>query len=187
MTLVTTTGYILSVEGLYYADARNNDASILNHMIQDPSNGFSSLLQGGGVCLVVDRGFRDSVALVESLGHEVRMPNLLPRNQKQLTCAQANESRLCTAVRWVVESVYGRLKNVFKFFGRKISNHYICSDKLNRFIRIACAMLNKYFPPIVADRVGDEGLANRMLERASNSNALEAFIEKKKLLTQRID
>jgi len=142
MMLVTTTGYILAVEGLYCADGSNNDAAILNNMVTEPAYGFSSFLQSE-VCLVVNRGFRDSVALLESFGHEVKMPSLLPRTQKQLTCKEGNESRLCTAVRWVVESANGRLKNVFPFFGHTISNKYLCSTKLNRFVRIACAILNR--------------------------------------------
>jgi hypothetical protein len=55
------------------------------------------------------------VALAESLGVKVTIPHFLAKNQKQLTYAQANESRLCTALRWVAESVNGRLKKVFPF------------------------------------------------------------------------
>jgi hypothetical protein len=33
--LVTTTGYFLAVHGPYLADAKNNDASILTHIIKN--------------------------------------------------------------------------------------------------------------------------------------------------------
>lgn len=46
--------------------------------------------------------------------------------------------------RWVIEAVNGRVKNVFPFFKHTIEGTYV--PKIMRFNRIACAIINKYFP-----------------------------------------
>lgn len=48
--------------------------------------------------------------------------------------------------RWVVEAVNGRIKNVFPFFKHTIEGTYV--PKIMRFNRIACAIMNAYFPPL---------------------------------------
>jgi hypothetical protein len=55
--------------------------------------------------IVVDRGFRDSVELLNDLGIKTEMPVFLKRGQKQHTVEESNSSRLVTKIRWVVESV----------------------------------------------------------------------------------
>jgi hypothetical protein len=56
-----------------------------------------------------------------------------------------------TMNRWVNESVNGRLKNVFPFFRHTIEGRYV--PKIMPFVRIACAILNAYFPPLFQDQV----------------------------------
>lgn len=46
--------------------------------------------------------------------------------------------------RWVVEAVNARVKNVFPFFKHTIEGTYV--PKIMMFNRIACAILNAYFP-----------------------------------------
>lgn len=53
--------------------------------------------------LIVDRGFRDSISSIKSLGYDVVMPSFLNR-RKQFTTYEANENRLITKIRWVIES-----------------------------------------------------------------------------------
>ena len=89
---------------------------------------------------------------------------------------EGNASRLVAKLRWVIESVNGRIKNVFNFFDNTISNHYVGNGKLRRFIRIASALLNAYFPVIRSDKVGDVELAQYMLDRAEMSNLLQIKI-----------
>lgn len=55
-----------------------------------------------GDCLILDRGFRDSISDLEEWGYEVYMPPSLGRNERQLSTEAANKSRLITMVRWVV-------------------------------------------------------------------------------------
>lgn len=51
MMVVTTIGYIVSVLGPYQANSKNNDASILKHMIYHNADETQKLaLRGGCVC-----------------------------------------------------------------------------------------------------------------------------------------
>ena len=59
MVIVTTTGYVLTVLGPYFADQRNNDASTLTHMMTKNVENVKEWIQEDDV-FVVDRGFRDS-------------------------------------------------------------------------------------------------------------------------------
>ena len=66
-------------------------------------------LSEGDVC-VVDRGFRDEF---EDLGLETKIYAYLYKGLSQHTAKEANESRLVTKVRWVVEAYHGRVKTSY--------------------------------------------------------------------------
>lgn len=67
--------------------ANENDASILRNVIDTMSN----ILQPGDI-FVLDRGFRDVVALLEAKGYRVMMP-LIKGQRKQLSNTEANQTR----------------------------------------------------------------------------------------------
>lgn len=73
MIVVTATGYIVSVLGPYLADSKNNDASILRHMIYHNAEELRNWLQEEDV-FVVDRGFRDAQDVLEDVGIKLEMP-----------------------------------------------------------------------------------------------------------------
>lgn len=77
--------------------ARNNDATILNHMLHNNVEDLKGWFHEDDV-FVVDRGFRDSVEMLEELGIRAEMPRLMSRGQKQMTTLDANASRLVTKV-----------------------------------------------------------------------------------------
>jgi len=62
MMVVTTTGYIVSVMGPYVG--KNNDASILNHIVAENVEEFRGWLREDDVA-VVDRGFRNSIDILK--------------------------------------------------------------------------------------------------------------------------
>lgn len=72
MMIVTTTGYIVSVLGPYLADSKNNDASILNHIIQRSVDEMTNWLREGDT-FIVDRGFRDSSDVLAALETKMEM------------------------------------------------------------------------------------------------------------------
>lgn len=77
--------------------------------------------------------------------------------------------------RWVVEAVNARVKNVFPFFKHMIEGTYV--PKLMRFNRIACAIINKYFPPLLTNKEFHETISKVTREQVSNCNLLKEEIE----------
>lgn len=112
--LVSPSGRILDVHGPYFADGRNNDASIL---IEEMSKDRSELREWcrTGDIFLVDRGYRNSLDFLQGIGISAFTPAYMDRGAKQLKYEQANISRYVTVTRWKVESRNGHIKNVFKF------------------------------------------------------------------------
>ena len=100
-TVVTTDGYIIDFFGPYIATA--NDAKIFKSLLSKNQE-FRDILKPND-CFIVDRGFRDCVDFVNSLGYCIKMP--CTRKADMLTTNEANASRIVTKVRWVVESIHG--------------------------------------------------------------------------------
>lgn len=90
--------------GPFYAN--QNDAQIMKIVMQD-RNGLRTLMKNGDLC-IVDRGFRDVKTYLEEEGYRILMP-ALKRKRHQLTTKEANDSRLVTKVRWVVEAIHGTI------------------------------------------------------------------------------
>ncbi|CAG7816350.1 unnamed protein product [Allacma fusca] len=172
-------GYIIAAKGLCHG--RNNDASIIKYML-DESSEFSDFFQENDA-LIVDRGFQDCVALLEELGLNVHMPCLMRPGTTQFSSEDANLSRLVTKMRWVIESVNGRLKNRFKFLRNRIPNLYL--NSLLQILHVACAILNCFFVPLERDKDGDLELANMMKERAGLANLLQERVERERYRLQR--
>lgn len=93
MVICTTSGYL----GPYYADSKNNDAAILNHAIAKNVDTIRQWVKEEDV-MVVDRGFRDSLQVLEDLGIKAQMPSFLKKGDKQLSTEDANSSRLVSKV-----------------------------------------------------------------------------------------
>ncbi|XP_062615097.1 uncharacterized protein LOC134276823 [Saccostrea cucullata] len=154
MVIVSTTGYIISVLGPYFADQKNNDASILKHNIQSNMENIKDWLHQEDV-LLVDRGFRDSISFLDSLG--------------------ANTSRLVTKIRWIVESVNGRLKQ-WKFLQNVVPNTQI--PFIRDYVCLVAALCNKYRQPLNAGNPeNDVILAAKMKYLASQTNKLQERVE----------
>jgi len=178
MMIISTTGYILDVEGLYFADNDNNDANIFKSMLEE-EEGFNKFFQEGDN-IVLDRGFRDCIAEIEERNYIVLMPSLLDKKKKQFTTSEGNQSRRVTMIRWLVEAVNGRIKNVFKFFDSTIPITY--HTKLWSFFRIACAISNLFFPPLFMDNDEQDQIVGNCLERMSlNTNPLQEKIEEEQI------
>lgn len=174
--IVLPNGKILDAKCMYWADSKNNDARILEDMLQEP-NGLSSFLKRGDQ-MILDRGFRDIIRKLErNYGFKTHMPALLNTkgNKTQFTTKDANATRKVTMVRWVVESANGRIKNVFKLFDRVIPAKYFLEDtdeKLGGYFRVACAILNAYFPPLFVDQGRHEEIIEEINTRTENNNTL---------------
>ena len=97
MVVVTTTGYFVTIMSPYFADSKHNDACILSNMLRTNTQEIKDFLQEDDL-FIVDRGFRDSLTLLEDLGIRAEMPSFLNKGQKQMSCEDANNSRFVTKV-----------------------------------------------------------------------------------------
>ncbi|CAC5415677.1 unnamed protein product [Mytilus coruscus] len=95
MIVCTTTGYYVSVFRPYLADYRNNDASILTHMLKTNVEEIRDWVNEEDI-FVLDRGFRDAIPILEDLGIQAEMPRFLKKGDKQFSTEDANMPRLVT-------------------------------------------------------------------------------------------
>ncbi|CAF5017157.1 unnamed protein product, partial [Rotaria socialis] len=166
MVAVTTTGYIVSVFGPFFSDNSNNDASILKHTL---INNYDDILQRieENDILILDRGFRDSLGVLKSLGIDVAMPLFLGPKQNQSDVQDANNSRFVTILRWVVASVNARIKR-FKWFNQVIPNSSLPS--VRDFICIVAALLNCFHVSMVTPSPNDDETIRRMNSLRTQNN-----------------
>lgn len=180
MMVVSTSGYILETFGPYLANGKNNVAQITKHIAED-ENKLKSYFKNSDL-FIVDRGFRDVLEYLDSVGFDTKMPDYLAKNQKQHDVLEANESRLVTKIRWVVEAVNGLIKN-WKYFDNIILNVNI--PHIKRDFRIVCAIINKFRKPRVTSKPEDIEIANKMLELLNKCNQLKDLVENNKRIKRK--
>ena len=102
--------------GSFFANGHNNDASIIKHVINNNEQHVKEWLHADDI-VIVDRGFRDAVHVMEELELQVKIPAFL-KGKKQLSTEEANRTRSITKNRWVIES--GMLQRFFYLYYEKI-------------------------------------------------------------------
>lgn len=178
MMSVSSDGAIIFALGPY--SSHDNDAKILQ-MIAESTTALDNLRKGD--VLILDRGFRDCVKFFIDQGFQVKMPGLLQKsqNKKQLTTTEANESRLVTATRFVVETINGHLKTIWKIFSREInplSVPYIALD-----FQICAALKNKFFCTFEPNKSIAPEIARRMIDRLTEPNRLSKVVLNEKFVS----
>ncbi|CAF1566373.1 unnamed protein product [Didymodactylos carnosus] len=149
MSMCLPDGYCLDIRGPFYGN--KNDASISDYIVSTKKE-LEGWCENDDV-MICDRGFRDVVDVFSELGYEPKMPVYLKKGQNQHTTKEANESRLVTKVRWVVESFHARLKK-FRLLSERIDNQLV--PKLEQCVRITAAALSKYRGAIVQNKNSEE-------------------------------
>lgn len=131
--------------------------------------------------VVLDRGFRDSVGILNKMKIDVHMPALKAanRNGEQFSVKQSNQSRKVTLVRWMVEAINGKLKMKYKFFNDVVPGSYL--PKLTRFLRIAMAMINCFCPTLLHNSDRHQEIALSALEKCKLENQLQKKVIRDKL------
>lgn len=172
--LVACDGTIIDICGPYHAN--KSDSVILNSML-GPGGILNWMLEPGDI-FILDRGFRDSIPVLEENGFVGIMPESRAHGASQLSTILANKSRMCTICRWPVEVVNGRLKRDFKLF-----RHEYCNLALPHFfsdLRIAAALTNAFHVLLL-----DSPLARDFIQAARNRlntpNHLADFIDENRL------
>jgi hypothetical protein len=126
------------------------------------------LFQEGDVILL-DRGFRDAVATLETdYKLRVKMPALLANKQKQLTAEQANHSRFVTKCRWPVEVLNSFLKKSFKAL-KEVPNKSL--PHTLKDYRIAGALINAFHKRLISDKKNYKIVVANMKRLVSNENS----------------
>ncbi|CAF3200987.1 unnamed protein product [Rotaria sp. Silwood2] len=174
MIICATDGYIISAVGPYLSDWYNNDASITKHILLSNKEEIHDWLVEKDI-MIVDRGFRDCLDLVNSFGYTTFMPLFLPKSKKFST-SEANSNRFVTVLRWVVESVNGRIKT-FKFFDHVVQNSSL--PYVHGYLSIVCAIINAYRPTFITDTSNDDNLSKAFLEKRNKQNELETILNDK--------
>ncbi|XP_062566452.1 uncharacterized protein LOC134228771 [Saccostrea cucullata] len=178
MVVVSTDGYFLSVVGPYLADYKNNDASILNHMLKTNVEDMKNWFKDDDV-FIVDRGFRDAIEVLEEFGIKAQMPCLLGKGDKQMSDLDANASRLVTKIRWVVEAANSRIKH-WKYLAHTLPTNQV--PYIGDYVRIVCAISNKYYKPLSSGNLDDDiALAAKMRHLYTQINTLKTFVEENSL------
>ncbi len=96
---------------------------------------------------------------MEELGLNVALPPFL-NGRRQFTAAEANQSWYVTKVRWVVEAANARIKQ-FKFLSNTVQNSSL--PYLEEYLSIACAIINRYRPPIKTSTPEDVEIGQKMI------------------------
>lgn len=130
---------------------------------------------------IFDRGFKDSIEYLKNLGFLVEMPAFLEKGT-QFETEEANETRLVTKIRWVVEATNGLIKK-WAYFDKVVSNIEI--RHINKDFRIVCALINKYRESRVTDQNADYELGKKMVELAKKPNDLKEKVLNFKRKNQR--
>lgn len=86
-----------------------------------------------------------------------------------------NISNRVTKIRFIVELVFGRIKQQFRI-AAELLNNLIIKDFLKQ-LEILCAVINKYHPRVVADRGHEEEICERMISRMRLENKLFPLIQ----------
>ena len=131
--------------------------------------------------------------LLEAKGFVVKMPSLFQESKdesgSQLTTDAANQSRLVTMTRWIVEASHGRVKQVFGMFEETIAAQYFnnhCDKKLRLLWRISCAIVNKSRPPIFKDSAKHEQYLEEIEKRNAVNNSLQEEVKLNRWDTRRV-
>lgn len=106
------------------------------------------------------------------------MPPFLERSESQLTTEEANQARLVTMQRWVVETRSGHIKTIFKFLEGIIPRAHVLHSQ--EFYLIAGALINKFKERLVVPG-RTAALARAIKQRANTVNALQLRVQQNNL------
>lgn len=180
MKFVAIDGSIIDVFGPF--PATKNDAEILKIIFEKSS--LKTIFNAGDVILV-DRGFRDAIAMLKKMHFDVKIPDFIEKgNDGQLTTTQCNNSRLITKMRFSIETANGRMKMKWNLFNKIIPS--ILKTNLMPDYKIGGAILNCFAKPIICEKDNHLDIGKQMLSRLQIKNDLSCIIRMKKFqrLTQ---
>lgn len=103
--------------------------------------------------------------------------------KKQLSTIEANDSRLCAKIRWIVESENRSIKRI-KYFQTPVSS-ILGVPNLFDDLKIVSAIHNRYFRRIYSDSDNPE-VAKKLLRKVNTPNVIQEVVESEKLTRRNI-
>lgn len=73
-----------SILGSFFANGRNNDASILKYMVKSNDENLLQWFKKDDI-IILDRGFRDSIEFLNDIGFCTKFPAFLGPKEKQFS------------------------------------------------------------------------------------------------------
>lgn len=168
-TILTTNGFVIDAAGPF--SATMNDAQIMEDVLKN--YGLQELLKKGDV-LIVDRGFRDVVGVLEDMGYIIKMPALKGK-KSQLSTEQANDSRMVTMTRWVIEAVHGIIGQKYRLLHNQLDNKYL--PKIKVFCQFACWVNNEFGKRLNAYEDLTDEILSQVNRRKGVINSLAQEVE----------
>ena len=114
---------------------------------------------------------------MEEEGIDCKIPLILKRDESQHTTRAANESRLITKSRWIVEARNEYIKTIFHFIDGIISTAH--AFRIYDFYLITGAIINCYRNLILMEET--TVLAHRIIEKVNTPNIMQARVEQENL------
>lgn len=142
MGIVHPDGKIFDFIGPFFSDGDHNNEWMWTYIVENNCGNIRDTFDVKHDEFLADRGF-NRVKNKEEM-FVLRTPADLGPKQKQLEVKDANQTRLVTRFRNVVERAFGRLKNRWKIIDDVISS--VLWPKLHALIRLLAAVENAFFP-----------------------------------------
>ena len=179
--ICATNGRIIDIYGLF--PATQNDATIIKTIFKSNKD-LRKFIQPDDH-IVLNRGFRNVVNHLQTQYYlKTHMPTCKNPNQKQMTTYEANESRLTTKIRWIVETTNGKLKTKFRA-NSKVQRNVTLQHSIDDW-RISAAILNRFFNEYDS-KPEDFIMATKMKAKLNVPNRLEHILSEHKLDRKRKD
>ena len=167
INICSTDGTLIETIGPYLSNGKNNDAKITMDIFKKFDDAGNWFLPEDFI--IVDRGFRDALEFLKRHNYEPKMPSYL-KGKSQHTAKEANNSRVITKIRWVIEAANGRIKR-WKYLGNRVPNRDI--KTIEKDYKFVCALINKYRPQLASTNDSEKfDLYKQMIEKANEENTL---------------
>ena len=185
MDIILPNSKIFDFVGPFFSDENHNDEWMWIYIVDNNCGDITDVFDVNIDEFLADRGFLRVKQTDDTF--TLQTPVGLAPKTKQLKTEDANQSRLVTRFRNIVERAFGRLKARWKIIGDIISSGLW--PKLHKLVRLLAAIENAYFPPIWTDSELDKSDAEMInLKISMETNELQAVHEStEKKSWQKID
>ena len=115
--------------------------------------------------MIVDCAFTEILPLIQLFPWTNCTAALSTYSTKKFIGEQVNDNRKLTKMRSVVERVNARLEQ-YEYFDKVIVNTAL--PKMHEYVKIVCALINGFCPPLVHETSNDHSIAEQMLPKSNN-------------------